>query len=64
VPARWEVGDEEHELSGDEITVRSTPPSVVVRLFISAESSGPASYTGAWAHESYSLGVGLLVQRR
>jgi hypothetical protein len=39
---------------------RSEPP----RLFISAESSGPASGTGGRAHESYSLGVGLRVRRR
>jgi hypothetical protein len=32
-------------------------------LFVSAECSGPASDTGAWAHESYSLGVGLHVRR-
>jgi hypothetical protein len=31
-----------------------------VRLFISAEDNDPASDTGAWAHESSSLGVGPL----
>jgi hypothetical protein len=40
------------------------PPPAAVHLFISTESSGPASNTGAWAHESYSLGVGLRVRRR
>jgi hypothetical protein len=43
---------------------RSMPPPAVVRLFTSAESSRPASDMGARAHESYSLGVGLRVQRR
>jgi hypothetical protein len=32
-----------------------------LRLFIPTESSGPAPDTGAWAHESFSLGVGLRV---
>jgi hypothetical protein len=36
---------------------RSEPPPAVVRLFISAENNGPVSDMGAWAHESYSLGV-------
>jgi hypothetical protein len=44
--------------------VRSVLPPAVVRLFILAESSGPASGTRAWAHESYSSGVGLHVRRR
>jgi hypothetical protein len=34
------------------------------RLFISAESSSPASGTGPRAHESCSLGAGLRVRRR
>jgi hypothetical protein len=45
-------------------SVRSEPPPAVVRLFIYAESSNPASDSGARAHESNSLGVGLRVRRR
>jgi hypothetical protein len=44
--------------------VRSGPSPAVVRLFISTESSGSASDTGARAHESYSLGIGLRVRGR
>jgi hypothetical protein len=44
--------------------VRSGLLPAVVHLFISAESSGQASDTGARAHKSYSLGVGLRVRRR
>jgi hypothetical protein len=44
--------------------VRSTPPPAVVRLFTSTKSSALASSTGAQAHESCSLGVGLHVRRR
>jgi hypothetical protein len=39
---------------------KSKPP----RLFVSAESSGPASSTGAQARKSYSSSVGLRVRRR
>jgi hypothetical protein len=42
---------------------RSEPPPTAVRLSISAENYGPVSDTGAWAHESYSLGVGSQVQK-
>jgi hypothetical protein len=38
--------------------VKSAPPPTVVRLFAPAEIDGPISGTGAWAHESSSLGTG------
>jgi hypothetical protein len=37
--------------------VKNASPSAVVRLFASVETS-PGSDTGAWAHESPSLGAG------
>jgi hypothetical protein len=43
--------------------VKSAPPPAVVRLFAPAETDGPVSGTGAWAHESSSLGAGSWVQR-
>jgi hypothetical protein len=43
--------------------VRGTPPSAVVRLFTSAETNSPVFDTGAWAHESSSMGAGSWVQR-
>jgi hypothetical protein len=49
------------ESSGPVCRVRIMPPPAVMRLFTSAESSGSASGTGAWAHESCSLGVDLCV---
>jgi hypothetical protein len=42
---------------------RSKPSPAVVRLFTSAETNSPVSDTGAWAHESSSLGTGSRVQR-
>jgi hypothetical protein len=42
---------------------RSKPPPAVVRLFTSTETNSPVSDTGAWAHESSSLGTGSWVQR-
>jgi hypothetical protein len=43
---------------------RSEPPPTVVRPFISAEDNFPVNGTGAWAHESYSLGVGFRVRKK
>jgi hypothetical protein len=34
------------------------PPPAVVRPFISAKNNGPVVDTGAWTHESYTLGLG------
>jgi hypothetical protein len=44
--------------------MKSTPPPAVVRLFISAESSGLVPDTGVGADKSYSSGVDLRVRRR
>jgi hypothetical protein len=41
--------------------MESTPPPAVVRLFAPAETDRPVSGTGAWAHESSSLGAGTCV---
>jgi hypothetical protein len=43
--------------------VKSAPLPAVVRLFAPAETDNPVSGTGAWAHESSSLGAGSCVQR-
>jgi hypothetical protein len=43
--------------------VKSAPPPVVVRLFTPVETDSLVSGTGAWAHESSSLGAGSYVQR-
>jgi hypothetical protein len=43
--------------------VKSAPLPAVVRLFAPTETDSPVSGTGAWAHESVSLGIGFYVQR-
>jgi hypothetical protein len=43
--------------------MRSMLPLAAVRLFIPVETNCPVSGTGAWAHESSSLGASSWVQR-
>jgi hypothetical protein len=43
--------------------VKNAPLPAVVRLFAPAETDSLVSGTGAWAHESSSLGAGSCVQR-
>jgi hypothetical protein len=41
--------------------VKSAPPPAVVRLFALAKTDSLVSSTGAWAHESSSLGTSSYV---
>jgi hypothetical protein len=43
--------------------VKSAPSPAVVRLFAPVKTDNSVSGTGAWAHDSSSLGVGSCVQR-